>query len=111
MQTEILTRRDELLIRRLILRPGEAMPWHTDPCRRFSVVVRGDRLRIEFRENGGHETLEMRPGLAGWDEPEPRVHRGVNVSAGAYEEVVMFFLDAPGVDPQPTARAERQAAP
>lgn len=32
MQTEVITRRDDLMIRRLILEPAEAMPWHTDAC-------------------------------------------------------------------------------
>jgi len=27
-----------------VLEPGEAMPWHTDACHRFSVIVRGVRL-------------------------------------------------------------------
>jgi hypothetical protein len=40
MRTEIISRRDDLVIRRLVLEPGEAMPWHTDPCHRFTVVVR-----------------------------------------------------------------------
>ena len=38
MQTEIITIRDDLVIRRLVLEPGEAMPWHTDSCHRFTVV-------------------------------------------------------------------------
>jgi hypothetical protein len=44
----------------------------------------------------------VHPGQAGWDEPDARVHRGVNTGAGPYEEVVTFFRDAPGVEPQPT---------
>jgi quercetin dioxygenase-like cupin family protein len=45
MQIERITKRDDLVIRRLILEPGEAMPWHTDACHRFSVVIRGEQLR------------------------------------------------------------------
>jgi len=37
MQTQIITKRDDLLVRRLVLEPGEAMPWHRDTCHRFSV--------------------------------------------------------------------------
>jgi hypothetical protein len=103
MRREIISRRDDLVIGRLVLEPGDAMPWHTDPCRRFSVVVRGDRLGIEFRESGEMVVLPVRPGLAEWDEPEGRVHRGVNVGTSTYEEVVTFYLERPGMDPQPHA--------
>lgn len=71
MRTELITQRDDLVIRRHTLEAGE------------SVAV------------------PVPPGLSDWDEPEPRVHRAVNVSAARYEEVVMFFLDSPGIDPQP----------
>jgi hypothetical protein len=103
MRTETITQREDLVIRRLVLEPGEATPWHTDPCHRFSVVVRGDLLRIEFRDGGESRRVPVHPGLADWDEPEPRVHRGVNAGATPYEEVVTFFLASPGVDPQPGA--------
>jgi hypothetical protein len=102
MRVDVLTDRDDLLIRRLLLEPGDAMPWHTDVCRRFSVVVRGDGLTIEFRESGERVAVDVHPGLAGWDEPDPRVHRGVNTGSVPYEEVVTFYRDAPGVEPQPT---------
>ena len=101
MQVEIISQRPDLLIRRLVLEPGEAMPWHTDPCRRFSVVVRGDQLRIEYRDGGEALRVPVHPGLAEWDCPEARVHRGVNAGRQAYEEVVVFFLERPGMDPQP----------
>ena len=101
MRTETITQRDDLIIRRTILEPGEAMPWHTDACRRFSVVVRGERLRIEYRESGEAIHVAVHPGMAGWDEPDARVHRGVNAGATPYEEVVAFFLDSPGAEPQP----------
>lgn len=87
MQMEVITKRDDLLIRRHILEPGEALPWHIDLCHRFTVVVRGERLHIEFRDTG---EIAVVP-----------VHRGVNVGAVPYEEVIMFFLDSPGLDPQP----------
>ncbi len=101
MQMEVITKRDDLVIRRLVLEPGEAMPWHTDSCLRFSVVVRGEQLRIEFRDTGAPVTVAVHPGMADWDEPDARVHRGVNAGTTPYEEVVTFFLDAPGIDPQP----------
>ena len=101
MQVEIISQRPDLLIRRLTLEPGEAMPWHTDRCRRFSVVVRGDQLRIEYRDGGEALLVPVYPGLAEWDSPQARVHRGVNAGRQAYEEVVVFFLEQPGMDPQP----------
>jgi hypothetical protein len=101
MRSETITKRDDLVIRRLVLEPGEAMPWHTDSCQRFSVVVRGERLRIEFRDTGEALTVAVSPGMAGWDEPEARVHRGVNAGSTPYEEVVTFFLGSPGIEPQP----------
>lgn len=98
---EVITQRDDLLIRRQILEPGEALPWHIDRCHRFTVVVRGEQLQIEFRETGEIVSIAVHPGMADWDAPEPRVHRGINMGATTYEEVVMFFLTAPGIDPQP----------
>jgi len=101
MQTEVITRRDDLLIRRLVLEPGEAMPWHTDACHRFSVIVRGQQLSIEFRETGEQMTVAVHPGMVDWDAPDTRVHRAVNTGATPYEEVVTFLLGASGIDPQP----------
>lgn len=109
MRTETLTERDDLVIRRLELAPGEATPWHVDRCRRFTVVVRGDRLGVQFRESGEEVTVPVEPGLAEWDEPEPRVHRAVNTGAVPYEEVVIFFLNAPGADPQPEAPSAEES--
>ena len=45
MHTEVITRRDDLLIHRQTLAPGDASPWHRDACHRFTVVVHGARLR------------------------------------------------------------------
>jgi hypothetical protein len=101
MQAEVITRRDDLLIRRLILDPGEAMPWHTDACHRFSVIVRGQHLTLEFRDTGERTGVAVHPGIAEWDAPEGRVHRAVNTGSTPYEEVVTFFLSVPGLDPQP----------
>ena len=102
MQAEIITRREDLMIRRLVLEPGEAMSWHTDACQRFSVIVRGQHLTIEFRETGERLGVAVYPGMVEWDEPDPRVHRAVNTGPTAYEEVVTFLLTTPGVEPQPT---------
>jgi hypothetical protein len=103
MRTELITRRDDLIVRRAVLAPGEATPWHTDAVRRLSVVVRGERLTLEFRDTGETLDVPVRPGLADWDEPEPRVHRAVNTGATPFEEVVTFYLDRPDQDPQPEA--------
>jgi hypothetical protein len=76
MKSETLTQRADLVIRRHILEPGEALPWHTDRCHRFTVVVSGDRLIIEYRDTGEVETIPVHAGLADWDAPQPKVHRG-----------------------------------
>ena len=39
MKSETITQREDLIIRRHILKPGEALPWHTDFCHRFSEVI------------------------------------------------------------------------
>ena len=46
-------------------------------------------------------SFPVHPGMAEWDEPHDKVHRGVNVGSVTYEEVVVFFLDDPEMDPQP----------
>jgi hypothetical protein len=101
MKKEEITKRGDLIIRRHILEPGEALPWHTDQCHRFTVVVSGERIRLEFRNTAETLTIEVHPGLADWDKPESLIHRAVNVGATPYEEVIMFFLDPPGIEPQP----------
>ncbi len=104
MEYETITERSDLVIRRLVLDPGEATPWHTDSCHRFSVVVRGERLRIEFADGAAPVDVTMSPGLADWDEPTDVVHRAVNTGSGAYEEVVTFYREEPTVEPQPVHR-------
>jgi quercetin dioxygenase-like cupin family protein len=47
MAEEQLFRRGTILVRRLHLAPGEAMPWHRDPFHRITVVLAGDVLAIE----------------------------------------------------------------
>jgi len=93
------------------LEPGEAMPWHTDVCSRFTVVVGGEALGIEYRDSGEVESFPVHPGLAEWDEPQARVHRGVNVGAVPYEEVVIFFLDKANTDPNRSYRPNPPSGP
>lgn len=106
MKLEAISRTPEQVIRRLTLAPGEATHWHSDPCRRFTVVVQGSRLRIEYRE-AEPLTVDVPTGTADWDDPDPRVHRARNVGSRTYEEVVTFYLPAhpgsPDRDPQPEA--------
>jgi hypothetical protein len=101
MWGEVITDRQDLLIRRLVLEPGEATPWHVDRCHRFTVVVRGERLTIEYRESPTTVDVAVEPGMADWDEPEDVVHRAVNTGATPFEEVVTFYRNAQGEDPQP----------
>jgi len=101
MRVEVITERSDLVIRRLVLDPGESMFWHTDSCHRFSVVVRGERLAIEYRDSGAREEFDVTPGEADWNAPEPRAHRAINVGAVPFEEVVTFYRAAADIDPQP----------
>jgi mannose-6-phosphate isomerase-like protein (cupin superfamily) len=103
MRVDIITERDELVIRRMVLEPGEAMFWHTDACRRFSVVVRGDRLTIEYQDNGQTEEVTVSPGMADWDQPQGRVHRAINTGIETFEEVVTFYREDAEQEPQPRA--------
>lgn len=101
MDMQIISERDDLVIRRMILQPGEKAYWHTDPCHRFSVVVRGSRLGIEFKDSAEMLEIDVGLGQADWDVPEPRVHRAVNMGPDIYEEVVTFYRSGPDVEPQP----------
>ena len=103
MKSETISQRENLIIRRHILEPGEVLPWHTDLCHRFTVIVTGDQITIEYRDTGKTETFAVQPGMADWDEPQPNVHRGINTGKVRYEEVIMFFIDHPDVEPQPEA--------
>ena len=103
MPDEELIRRGTVLVRRLRLEPGEAMPWHRDPFHRVTVVLAGELLAIEARDGEELARFAVTPGEVGWDEPTERVHRGVNVGAVPYEEVTVFLLDGPDAVPQPPA--------
>jgi oxalate decarboxylase/phosphoglucose isomerase-like protein (cupin superfamily) len=102
METEVITERDGLVIRRARLEPGQTTPWHIDTCHRFTVVVSGSRLAIEFKDNGDVEEFDVHPGMADWDVPEARIHRAINKGHERFEEVVTFFRGDAAVDPQPT---------
>ena len=69
MQTQIITKRDDIVVRRLVLEPGEVMPWHRDTCHRFSVVVRGDELSIEMRDTAERTTFAVHPRPDGLGSP------------------------------------------
>jgi quercetin dioxygenase-like cupin family protein len=98
---EVLYQRENYLVRRQRLAPGEASPWHRDPYHRMTVVISGDRLDIEFRDGGETLPWNMKVGEVDWVEPSNRVHRAVNVGKELFEEVTTFFLDRPDADPQP----------
>jgi quercetin dioxygenase-like cupin family protein len=103
---EVLHRRGNYLVRRLRLAPGEATPWHRDPFHRITVVLSGEILAIEFRDEGVAQTIAVKAGEAGWDEPTERVHRAVNVGAAEYQEIALFLLDRPDAAPQPADELE-----
>ncbi len=103
MKMDTVSEAATLVVRRLTLAPGEATPWHTDACRRLSVIVSGTKLRIEFRDDANAIEVTVQPGLADWDDPEPRVHRAVNSGSETYQEVVAFFRDSDDIEVQPLA--------
>jgi len=100
---ETLIQHGTTVVRRLVLEPGEATPWHIDPHHRITVIVRGRTLAIEYRDGEEAKQIEVSAGLAEWDEPSDRVHRAVNLSAEAYEQVMIVFLDRPGAIARPIA--------
>ena len=102
---DILFRRGTTLVRRMVLEPGEAMPWHRDPFHRVTVVLRGSELAIEDRASGDVQRFGVTPGNADWDEPTDRMHRGINVGQDIYEEIAIFFLDRPDAVAQPADAA------
>ena len=98
---QVLHHRENVLVRRQRLEPGEASPWHRDPFHRVTVVLSGDALKIEFHDGGEAQTWKVTAGEVDWSEPSDRVHRAVNVGKEVFEEVVTFFLDRPDAVPQP----------
>jgi ADP-ribose pyrophosphatase YjhB (NUDIX family)/quercetin dioxygenase-like cupin family protein len=110
MTEEILQRRNETLVRRQRLAPGESTSWHRDPYHRVTVVLDGDALAIEYRDGSPAERVSVRPGQVDWDQPTERIHRGVNVGREPYEEITVFFLDDPDADPQPRVTEDEDSA-
>jgi quercetin dioxygenase-like cupin family protein len=103
MTEEILSRRGPIVVRRLILEPGETTRWHVDPWHRTTVVVRGEALAIEYRDGQPGPRIDVSPGMSDWDAPSDRVHRAVNIGRTTYEEVAIFFVEGPESEPQPSA--------
>jgi quercetin dioxygenase-like cupin family protein len=101
---ETISQRETTLVRRLVLEPGMATPWHVDPFHRITVVVRGEALAIEYRDGRKSDLVEVSAGETDWDAPTDQVHRAVNVGRSTYEEVTIFFLDRPDALPQPIAK-------
>jgi quercetin dioxygenase-like cupin family protein len=101
MDEQILLRKGTTLVRRMILAPGEVMPWHRDPYHRVTVVLRGESIAIEYRDGSPDVNIAVSPGQVDWDEPSDRVHRGKNDGGQVYEEVTIFFLDRPDAAHQP----------
>ena len=84
MIEETISRRGNVMVRRLVLAPGEATPWHIDPFHRLTVIIRGDALAIEHRDGTSTARIEVAPGMSDWDEPTGVVHRGVNAGQHTY---------------------------
>jgi len=99
----LIHHRGNLVVRRLRLAPGEATPWHRDPFHRVSVVLSGDELGVEFRDDGKSHSESIKAGEVYWLEPSDRIHRAVNVGKQVFEEVTIFFMDRPDAVPQPEA--------
>lgn len=103
MKDDVILRRDTVAVRRQVMDPGEATPWHVDPHDRISVVLRGDELRIEFKDGGDPIQVTVHPGEVDWDEPGERAHRAVNTGDSTYEEVTVFLLGEAAATLQPGA--------
>lgn len=101
MACTVISERSAILIRRQVLNPGEATLWRTDLCGRFTVVMRGEQIAIEFRESGDRIPAPVYPSLAEWDTPLLKVHRAINTGSVPYEEVVIYNRDRTGTDPAP----------
>jgi hypothetical protein len=110
MVSETISQRTDLIIRRHILERGETLPWHSDLCHRFSVIVHGEAIAIEYRDSEEIKTITMHPGLAEWDVPQPKVHRAINIGKVPYEEIIIFFIYRPNMEPQPEADNEQDNA-
>ena len=101
MTDEIVFHHGITMVRRLLLAPGEAMPWHRDAFQRVAVILRGDLLSIEYRDGGESQRVEITPGQVEWEEPSTRVHLAVNIGRQTYEQVTVFLFDRPDAVAQP----------
>jgi quercetin dioxygenase-like cupin family protein len=101
MTDEIVFQHGTTMVRRLLLAPGEAMPWHRDPFQRVAVILRGDLLSIECRDGGETQRVEITSGQVEWEEPSTHVHRAVNIGRQTYEQVTVFLFDRPDAVAQP----------
>ena len=103
MIEETLHHRGTTLVRRLYLEPGEATRWHVDPCHRVSVVLKGEALAIEFRDDRPAVQVRVSAGQVDCDALGDHIHRAMNIGDVPYEEVTMFFLARHDDVPQPEA--------
>jgi quercetin dioxygenase-like cupin family protein len=101
MTDEELFRHGTTAVRRLVLKPGEAMAWHRDPHQRVAVVLQGDVLEIQFRDSDEKLRVEIHPGQTEWEEPSQRIHCAINVGQKPYEQITIYLLDRPDAIPQP----------
>ena len=109
MIVEVLYRRESCLVRRLILEPGEATPWHRDVCQRVSVVLSGTALEIEYRDGQNRDRIKVSAGQVDWDERTEGIHRAINVGRGPHEEVTTFSsTDRPASGGAVSAMASKQ---
>ena len=102
MTDEVVYHHGTVMVRRLRLAPGEAMPWHRDPFHRVAVVLGGDLLSIEYRDGGEPVVVQIAAGQVDWEEPSARVHRAVNIGKKIYGQVTIFLLDRADAVAQPT---------
>jgi len=77
MIEEILHHRECVFVRRQVLAPGESTKWHRDPCRRISVVLKGQALAIEFGDATRTVRVAVTPGEVDWSKPSDRVRRSI----------------------------------
>jgi quercetin dioxygenase-like cupin family protein len=95
MSEHVLHRRGKTLVRRLRLAPGESTAWHRDPFHRVTVVLSGEALAIEYRDEAQGERFQVTAGQADWDEPTGPVHRAINVGQQAMKRSRFSFWIAP----------------
>ena len=67
----------------------------------FTVIVSGDKLGIEFRDQVERAKIDVVSGTGVWDEPEERLHRAVNIGSVDYVEIVTFYRENASIVPQP----------